>query len=137
MTVGILIVAHAPLASAMRHCLEHIYGYLPEKVEAIDVGPNINEEECSRWIRYYVSQVCGKNGTLILCDLANATPSNIVTTLENSLLIKIVCGVNLPLLLKAISYRTLPLSELVDRVISGGMDGINLLEAQGNLPPSC
>lgn len=126
---GILIIAHTPFARAIGACVEHIYGHRLERIKTIDIKPDVNEKECLHLLRCSIDQVCGKNGTLILSDLANATPSNLATKLGRSSLVRIVSGVNLPLLLKAISYRTSPLDELVASVVSGGVEGIRLLDA--------
>ena len=37
---GILIIAHAPLASALRDCAAHVYCGQPEGLGAIDVLPD-------------------------------------------------------------------------------------------------
>ncbi len=37
---GILIIAHTPLASALRDCATHVYCGQPQKLEAIDVLPD-------------------------------------------------------------------------------------------------
>jgi hypothetical protein len=34
---GILIIAHAPLATALRDCIAHIYGGVPARIGCIDV----------------------------------------------------------------------------------------------------
>ena len=38
--VGIVIVAHTPVASAMLGFAEHTFGVLPERVRAVDIPPH-------------------------------------------------------------------------------------------------
>ena len=42
---GILIIAHAPFASALRECVAHIYGGLPARIGVIDVMPDCDPVE--------------------------------------------------------------------------------------------
>ena len=45
---GILIIAHAPFASALRECITHIYGGLPARIGVIDVMPDCDPVEVRR-----------------------------------------------------------------------------------------
>ena len=42
---GILIIAHAPFATALRDCISHIYGGLPARIGVMDVSPNCEPTE--------------------------------------------------------------------------------------------
>ena len=42
---GILIIAHAPFATALRECVAHIYGGLPARIGVIDVSPDCDPVE--------------------------------------------------------------------------------------------
>ena len=42
---GILIIAHAPFATALRECVAHIYGGLPARIGVIDVMPDCDPVE--------------------------------------------------------------------------------------------
>ena len=43
--IGILIVAHAPLASALRDCALHVFPECASGVQALDIAPNTSPEE--------------------------------------------------------------------------------------------
>ena len=43
--IGILIIAHAPLASALRQCVLHVFPEAQADVLALDVQPNVPPEE--------------------------------------------------------------------------------------------
>ncbi|MFM1950144.1 MAG: system mannose-specific component, partial [Pseudomonadota bacterium] len=43
--IGILIVAHAPLASALRDCALHVYPECASGVQALDILPSASPEE--------------------------------------------------------------------------------------------
>lgn len=59
-----------------------------------------------------------------MTDLFGATPCNISQNLTHENELKIVSGLNLPMLLRTLNYAHLPLSELTQKAISGGIEGI-------------
>jgi PTS system ascorbate-specific IIA component len=64
------------------------------------------------------------DGVLIMTDLYGATPSNIATKLLVPGRIEGLAGVNLPMLLRALTYRDKGMETLITRAISGGRDGV-------------
>ena len=69
---GILIVAHAPLASALRACVLHVFPDAADAVSALDVQPNVPPEESLAQAQALVCQL-GQPGTLVLTDVFGAT----------------------------------------------------------------
>ena len=61
---------------------------------------------------------------MVFTDLFGATPSNIATELVDGTHVKLVAGVNLPMLLKAVSYRHESIDSVVSRAITGGIQGV-------------
>ncbi|GAB3625757.1 PTS sugar transporter subunit IIB [Pandoraea terrae] len=120
---GILIIAHAPYASAMRECVTHIYGGCPARIGALDVSPDQDTAALLDTARERVEHLREENGVLVLTDLFGATPSNIAAQLVGRD-VRVLAGANLPMLIKAVCYRSVPLDTLVDKVLSGGSHGI-------------
>lgn len=130
---GILIVAHAPLASALRECISHIYGGCPARIGALDVAPDQDTSELLKTAHERVEHLREVNGVLVLTDLFGATPSNIAARLVAPD-VRVLAGVSLPMLIKAVCYRSVPLDTLVDKVLAGGSKGI--LEVGAGAPVS-
>lgn len=61
---------------------------------------------------------------LIFTDLFGATPSNIAAQLADGVHTKLVAGINLPMLLRAVSYRHESLDAVLSRAITGGIQGV-------------
>ena len=55
---------------------------------------------------------------------ARATPSNVAQKLIDGVASRLVTGVNLPMLLRSLSYRHEPLEALVARAVTGGTQGV-------------
>lgn len=126
---GILIVAHAPLASALRDCLTHIYCGLPSRIGAVDVLPDSDPLETVAFAKAEVERLKEDNGTLVLADLFGATPANIAAQLALLPDVRVLAGVNLPMLLRAVCYRHTPLDMLVEKTLAGATSGIQAIDA--------
>ncbi|MEO7390950.1 MAG: PTS fructose transporter subunit IIA [Ramlibacter sp.] len=124
---AILIIAHAPLAHALRSCALHVFPDCGAHVAAIDVQPNLPPEETLATARIAMEQLARApqvKGVLVLADIFGATPSNVAQKLVDGVKSRLITGVNLPMLLRSVSYRAEPLEALVSRAVVGGTQGV-------------
>ncbi|NML86668.1 PTS fructose transporter subunit IIA [Polaromonas sp.] len=120
---GIFIIAHAPLASAFRQCVSHVFPDQAVGVAALDVQPNMPPEETLAQARIMLAQL-GMPQTLVLTDIFGATPCNVAQKLVDGVSSRLLTGINLPMLLRAVSYRHEPLDALVARALAGATQGV-------------
>ena len=120
---GILIIAHAPLASAFRQCVLHVFPDNAPAIAALDVQPNMPPEETLAQARIVFEQL-GCSHALVLVDVFGATPCNVAQKLVDGVNSKLVTGLNLPMLLRTVSYRHEPLDALVARALAGATQGV-------------
>jgi mannose PTS system EIIA component len=123
MTNGILIIAHAPLASALRQCVLHVFPDAADAVGVFDVQPNVPPEETLAGARQAMT-LLNASQVLVLTDVFGATPCNVAQKLVDGVGSKLVAGVNLPMLLRAVTYLVEPLESLVTRSLAGGTQGV-------------
>ena len=124
---AILLIAHAPLANAMRQCALHVFPDCGPAVTAIDVQPNLSPDETLAAARVAMEQLTAAGnvqGVLVLTDIFGATPSNVAQKLVDGVASRLITGVNLPMLLRSVSYRHEPLDTLVSRAVIGGTQGV-------------
>ena len=124
MSTRILLIAHAPLAQALAQCAAHVFPDSGEHVLAFDVAASADPvtalEDAQALLR-----PCGSQPVLVLSDVFGATPHNIAQALAKERAnTRLVAGVNLPMLLRAICYRQEELDTVVARAIAGGSQGI-------------
>jgi PTS system ascorbate-specific IIA component len=120
---GIFIIAHAPLASALHQCVLHVFPDNPTSVVALDVQPNMPPEETLAQARLLFKHM-GTSHALVLTDVFGATPCNVAQKLVDGVNSKLLAGINLPMLLRTVSYRHEPLDALVVRALAGGTQGV-------------
>lgn len=123
MNIGIFIIAHAPLASALRQCVLHVFPDASSSVAVFDVQPNTPTDETLAAARITLAMLNARH-TLVLTDMFGATPCNIAQKMVDGVNSRLVAGVNLPMLLRAVTYRNEPMDALVARVLAGGTQGV-------------
>lgn len=124
MSNRILLIAHAPLAHALAACAAHVFPDAGERLLALDVAPSADPVASLQEAEALLAH-SGSGPVLVLSDVFGATPHNIAQELaKNRPNTKLVTGVNLPMLLRALCYQSEALDSLVARAIAGGSQGI-------------
>ena len=122
--LGILIIAHGNLGHSLLECAKHVLGELPERVAAIEVYMFDTEATMISRLWPAVEAIDSGDGVLILSDIFGATPCNIAARLMERGKVEAISGVNVPMVLRAISHRNLPLQMAVAKVMHGAREGI-------------
>ena len=123
MSTRIFLIAHTPLASALRDCAMHVFPDCAQHVLVLDVQPDATPEDSLDQAR----QLLGgqeQGALLVLTDVFGATPSNIAQRVVEGRQARLVTGVNLPMLLRCVCYRSEALDALVQRAVLGGTQGV-------------
>jgi PTS system ascorbate-specific IIA component len=121
--IGILIIAHAPLATALRDCALHVFPDCATGVLAIDVLPHDAPEDTLE-IAAQALDSLGTPEVLLLTDVFGATPCNVAQKLTDGVQTRLLAGANLPMLLRSVCYRHEPLEGLLQRAMTGGALGV-------------
>lgn len=127
---GILLIAHAPLAAALKACAVHMQPEYERYITAYDVAPRFaGDTEINNCLS--LAEQLKFAQLLLMTDIIGATPYNLSQSLLHILTkdaahrpVQLVSGTNIPMLLRALTYREKPLDELVELVIAGGIMGI-------------
>ncbi len=130
--IGILVVSHEPLGTALIHCTRHIFGRMPAQLAALDVIPDEDPEVALSAARELIARINDGSGVLVLTDIFGATPSRIAMRLAEPHRVAVIAGVNLPLLVKALNNRRGPVEEIAQLVIGSAKNAILEIEAERN-----
>jgi PTS system ascorbate-specific IIA component len=122
--VGILIIAHGTLGESLIHCASHVMGGRPAQLAHICVGMHDDPQVVLPQATSLIRGLDQGSGVLVLSDVYGATPSNIACRLLVPGKIEGVAGVNLPMLVRALTYRNESLKTVVAKAISGGIEGV-------------
>ncbi|HVN23842.1 MAG TPA: PTS sugar transporter subunit IIA [Syntrophorhabdales bacterium] len=102
--IGIIVVAHFNLAREMVAATELIVGK-QEQFTYVDIFPDEDVEAIKGRVVAALKSVNAGKGVIILTDMFGGTPSNISLSFLEAGKVEVVTGVNLPMLIKLVTYR--------------------------------
>lgn len=126
MSISVLLITHANMGKSLLNELKNTFEKLPLAFAAANIKQQDNPEILIDQLNKKIKQLDKGDGILMLTDLYGSTPSNIAYTLKKQCnnKIRIISGVNLPMLVTIVNYANLPLDKMVTKVIRGGKKGI-------------
>lgn len=130
---GILIIAHAPLASALKSVAMHTYPDCARKIEALDVDAADTVDAVETRARVRLQRVLAPDA-IVFTDVFGATPCNAALRLADNPRVRVLAGVNVPMLWRCLCYETDALDALVARAISGATQGV--MQVAAPRPPN-
>ena len=123
--IGVVVASHGGLCRELLITAEMILGPAAQTAAA-PLATGVSLQDFAAQLRQVVAAVQQEAGVLLLADLAGGTPCNVAAVLAaQSEEIKVVTGVNLPMLLEVLSRREgLSLEELAEIGATAGQGGI-------------
>ena len=126
--IGILVISHGTLGDALIEGATHVLGNRPALLQSIAVGGKSDPDKLLASTRAAIAGLDEGDGVLILTDMVGGTPSNVATRALAPGKVAGVSGVNLPMLVRVLTYRNGSLSQLVEKAVSGGQRSVVALE---------
>lgn len=122
--IGLLILGHRGFGASLIEAAGHTIGGPPPRLETLDMDYREPPERLRESLEARLRTLDEGDGVLILADIYGATHTNIACRLVQRGRIELIAGVNLPMLLKVLNYRGLPMDDLINKALSGGYGGI-------------
>ena len=130
MAVGVLLITHEGIGSALIAAATRLLRQLPLQAEALEVPWDADPDALLQAASAALRRVDNGAGALVLTDLYGATPSNLAAKLARlGTPVRRVSAVNLPMLLRVMNYAELDLDELPAVAAAGGRNGVILDDA--------
>jgi len=124
MSVGVILITHQEIGDVLLDTAKKTFGELPLAVTPVAISYEMQIEELAPKLTNFIKQLDDGDGVLVLTDMFGATPCNLAVALDKVSTVKVVSGLNLPMLIKVLNYPNLSLNELAEKAISGGKDGV-------------
>ncbi|MDK9724201.1 MAG: PTS fructose transporter subunit IIA [Sterolibacteriaceae bacterium MAG5] len=126
--IGLFLVTHTTYGESLIQCACHVLNKRPPQIAQLGVAIQDDPLDILPLAQQMLKLVDTGDGVLVMTDVYGATPSNIVLKLLEPGRIEGIAGVNLPMLLRALTYREKGMETLLTRAVTGGRDGvINML----------
>lgn len=122
--IAILIFAQRNFGEGLLHSIEHVLGNVPPGIEAFAVDYYRSPELTEQALRERIGRFAANDGVLILADIYGASHTNAACRILEPGRVELVCGVNLPMVIRALNYRDRDLATVTAKAISGGAEGI-------------
>jgi PTS system ascorbate-specific IIA component len=127
--IGILIVSHGAFGESLIHSASHVLGKRPLYLRQVGVTVHDDPDEILPVARDLIRFLDQGSGVLVMTDLFGATPSNIAARLLARGRVEGIAGVNLPMLIKALTHREgASLAQLLETAVGGALDGVVRME---------
>ena len=121
--IGLVLVTHAGLATALKMSAEMIVGPI-ERCTAVEVAPDERADDIMARVVAAVAAVQSE-GAIFMTDLFGGTPSNMSLSFLKEGCVEVVTGTNLPMLIEFCSRREqMAVAELAAKLQSSGREGI-------------
>jgi mannose PTS system EIIA component len=123
--IGILIITHGTLGESLIQCICHVVNKRPPHIAQLGIAERDDPNEALTEARRLLASVDSGEGVLVLTDIYGATPANIAMKLLVPGRVEAVAGVNVPMLLRILTYREKSdIQTVINKAISGGCDGV-------------
>jgi PTS system ascorbate-specific IIA component len=123
--IGILIVSHGAFGESLIHSASHVLGKRPLYLRQLGVTVHDDPDAILPVAEDLIRFLDRGDGVLVMTDIYGATPSNIATRLLNPGRVEGLAGVNLPMLIRTLSYREgAPLLAVLEKALTGAVEGV-------------
>jgi len=134
--IGILLLTHAPLGQAFIEAASHVFRGRPERLESVDVAADQDTDQVKCLAQEAIARLDDGSGVLVITDVMGGTPCNCTLPLSEPGHVEIIAGISLPMLLRAITYRSDTLDVVVEMALAGGQGGAVRVDNRIRLSPN-
>jgi PTS system ascorbate-specific IIA component len=130
--IGILIVSHGAFGESLIHSASHVLGRRPLYLRQLGVTVHDDPDAILPTAQDLIRFLDQGRGVLVMTDIYGATPANIAARLLEPGRVEGLAGVNLPMLIKALTHREeSTLEQLAGKAAAGAGEGIFRMEHRG------
>jgi PTS system ascorbate-specific IIA component len=122
--IGVLLITHGSFGESLVQNVCHVLNKRPPLIAQLGVAAQDDPLDILPLARLLLREVDTGEGVLVMTDVYGATPGNLALKLLQPGRIEGIAGVNLPMLLRALTYREKGMETMLQKAISGAHDGV-------------
>lgn len=130
--IGLVLLTYEGIGERMIEAATHMLSSCPEHLEALSASYDESPESLAPRLRDAITRLDTGDGVLVLTDLYGTTHSNLASRFIDVGKVQMVSGLNMAILIRAITYRNEEMMSLIQKVIEGGQDSINICNKLDN-----
>lgn len=124
MSVSLLLITHGNIGRDLADTARSMLGADPLPIAQLSVPLSANPDQLYEEARKLCTVLDRGDGVLVITDMFGSTPSNIACRLNQLPHVRILAGLNLPMLIRVMNYPSLDLETLSKKALSGGHEGV-------------
>ena len=122
--IGLFLLTHGTYGEALIQCACHVLNKRPPQIAQLGIAARDDPLDALPLAQQLLTLVDHGRGVLVMTDIFGATPANLATKLLKPGRIEGIAGVNLPMLIRALTYRDKDMDTLIAKAVAGGRDGV-------------
>ena len=122
--IGVLLLWPTAFGESLVQNVCHVLNKRPPLIAQLGVAAQDDPLDILPLARLLLREVDSGEGVLVMTDVYGATPGNLALKLLEPGRIEGIAGVNLPMLLRALTYREKGMETMLQKAISGAHDGV-------------
>lgn len=122
--IGILLITHGSFGESLIQNVCHVLNKRPPLIAQLGVAAQDDPLDVLPLATLLLKEVDDGEGVLVMTDIFGATPGNLALKLLAPGHVEGIAGVNLPMLLRALTYREKDMETMLQKAISGAHDGV-------------
>lgn len=127
--IGILLITHGSFGEALIQNACHVLNKRPPQLNQLGMSAQDDPLDLLPLAHEMLKLVDNGKGVLVMTDIFGASPANLALKLLDPGRVEGLTGVNLPMLLRALTYRDKDMETVLMRARDGGRDGVfNMLD---------
>ena len=124
MSIGLLLITHNEIGTQLLATATRMLGCCPLQADCLCIRDDADPAQCAADAARLAKRLDQGEGLLVLTDLYGSTPANIARGLADRDGVRVLAGINLPMLVRVFNYADLGLATVVEKALSGGRDGV-------------
>lgn len=126
MSVAILFITHQGIASNLLNIAELVIQKPASNLSSLEVPMDSAIDEMINTVESRIKQLQTDDGIIFITDIYGSTPSNIAQQVASRHQAPLISGVNLPMVIRLLNYRDEPKTDLLQKALDGGYQGIQI-----------
>ena len=122
--VRYLLVTHGEIGQALAECAYQIFNKKIDRLECISINPIDDIDKKKYLISQTIKRIDSGDGVIIFTDIIGATPCNILKEFIVENKVSVLTGVNLAMIIKALSSKNKPLESIIQESLDSALDNI-------------
>ena len=125
MSVGVLLVTHPGIGTAIMQSAKRIIDDCPLQTKCLEVPLDTGLARTRENALSLIHTLDEGQGVLVLTDIYGATPNNLSRQFAQRERVAVLAGLNLPMLVRVYNYPDGSLKTLCEKALEGGTRGVH------------